>query len=101
MVIINKCLFKHTLLMLLGILLRTLHIYIYVSGVVRIPTKNIFVETLVCLSRIIIKIEEEDFAKMFSNEELVIEVYLNNYTQFLVKNTVRDHIDEPYSFFKP
>lgn len=34
MVIINKSLFKHTLLMILSILLRTLHICIYVSGVV-------------------------------------------------------------------
>ena len=71
------------------------------AGFITIPTKNLSVDTIVCLSKIITKIDEEDFSEMLSNEELVIEVYLNSYTQLLVKNTVGDHIDEPYCFFKP
>lgn len=71
------------------------------AGFITIPTKNISVDTIVCLSKIITKIDEEDFSEMLSKGELIIEVYLNNYTVLLVKNTVGDHVDEPYCFFKP
>lgn len=71
------------------------------AGFITIPTKNISVDTIVCLSKIITKIEEDDFSEMLSKGELVIEVYLNNYTHLLVKKNVGDHVDEPYCFFKP
>ena len=71
------------------------------AGFITIPTKNISVDTFVCLAKIITKIEEEDFSEMLSKGELVIEVYLNSYTVLLVKNTIGDHVDEPYTFFKP
>lgn len=71
------------------------------AGFITIPTKNISVETFVSLSKIITNVEEKDFSEMLSKGELIIEVYLNNYTVLLVKNNVGDHIDEPYTFFKP
>ena len=71
------------------------------AGFITIPTKNISVDTFVCLSKIIANVEEKDFSEMLSKGELIIEVYLNNFTVLLVKNTIGDHIDEPYCFFKP
>lgn len=71
------------------------------AGFITIPTKNISVETLVCLSKIITKIEEEDFSQMLIDGELIIEVYLSNYTQLFIKRNIGDHVDEPYCFFKP
>lgn len=71
------------------------------AGFITIPTKNISVETLVCLSKIITKIDEEEFSQMLTDGELIIEVFLSSYTQLLIKRNIDDHVDEPYCFFKP
>ena len=71
------------------------------AGFITIPTKNISVETLVCLSKIITKIDEEEFSQMLTDGDLIIEVYLSNYTQLFIKRNIGDHVDEPYCFFKP